>query len=64
MSDVPLDAGFHWTDGWYFKRLGDGSVRVVHKGNVLATIAENEWASIVCLVSELGETGERYQLAR
>ena len=20
--------GFHWQDGWYFKRLDDGSVRI------------------------------------
>jgi len=28
MSDI--QSGFHWRDGWYFKRLEDGSVRVSH----------------------------------
>jgi hypothetical protein len=58
---TPLDdrqTGFHWRDGWWFKRLADGSVRVVH-GDTTLVIPENEWASIVCSVSALGEAGQR-----
>jgi len=64
----PIDSGFHWRDGWYFKRLDDGTVRVllVHGQQIYQhlIIPDNEWASIVCSVSADGETGERWQQAR
>jgi hypothetical protein len=62
-----LTSGFHWRDGWYFKRLEDGAVRVMFvAGEYVYTrlhIPPNEWASIVCSVSAGGETGERYEAA-
>lgn len=61
-------SGFHWRDGWHFKRQDDGSVRVNYiVGEWLyqsLIIPENEWASIVCSVSSLGETGERWEQSR
>jgi hypothetical protein len=70
MNDI--QSGFHWRDGWYFKRLEDGSVRVSHvthppfegKLEQQFVISENEWASIVCSVSAEGETSQRWQKAR
>jgi len=56
-------AGFHWRDGWYFRRLEDGSVRIVSDYADL-TIPAAEWASIVCSVSADGETGERWHAAQ
>jgi hypothetical protein len=62
--------GFHWSDGYYFLRASSGGVVVRHfqlDGHYLdleLEIPENEWASIVCSVSALGETGERWQQAR
>jgi hypothetical protein len=64
-----LAGAFHWRDGWNFKREADGIVRVMLsettpdgeeylKTNL--TIPPNEWASIVCSVSALGETAERW----
>jgi hypothetical protein len=63
---------FHNRDGWYFKRLEDGSVRIqkTTTAHVDApveyehVIPENEWASIVAHVSVGGETGDSYQEAR
>jgi hypothetical protein len=63
--------GFHWANGWIFKRLDDGSVRLrKHNGShetvpvAEAIIPAREWASIVCSVSKLGETGERWNKAQ
>lgn len=62
--------GFHWKNGWYFKRESDGSVRirkVEHASGldmVDAIIPPAEWASIVCSVSRDGETGERWNQAQ
>jgi len=64
-------AGFHWRNDVYFKRLEDGSVRVrrfewfngaPHPKDWV--IPANEWASVVCSVSQLGETGERWNAAQ
>ena len=47
---------FHWTEGWYFKRLDDGSVRIRKQSRTsdndfdniaVATISALEWQSIV-----------------
>lgn len=63
---------FHYTDGWYFERLEEGTVRIYHnnKGAFGATeedqvldIDPASWASIVASVSKLGETSETYQRA-
>lgn len=60
--------GFHWKNGWFFKRLDDGSVRVSRfDGTYLlaqATIPATEWASIVCAVSKDGETDQRWNLVQ
>ena len=62
---MSLEIGeFHSHDGWYFKRLEDGTVRVRYGDTLVATFPENEWASIVCFVSRKGETGDRWQQAR
>lgn len=68
--------GFHWRDNIYWKRLGDGSVRIAFfgtraSGEVLdgdddepvreLIIPPNEWASIVAAVSAGGETPEKYR---
>ena len=57
---------FHWTGSWYFKRMPDGAVRIRNTslGGIVALIPANEWASIVCSVSQLGETGERWNQAQ
>lgn len=65
------DGGFHWRFDTYFRRLPDGSVRL-RTFHVIAgvpaytdrTIPAPEWASIVCSVSALGETGERWDAAQ
>ena len=69
-----LAGAFHWKDGWYFKRMKDGSVRVMHSAEMPMTgeeylhpdltIPPNEWASIVCSVSAGGETGERWEASQ
>ena len=63
--------GFHWRDGWYFKRQPDGSVRIVHRETPTSpslstdlVIPPAEWASIVCSVSALGETSDRWHEAQ
>jgi hypothetical protein len=59
---------FHWTDGWYFKRNDDGSVRI-RKRTIStddapiiaeATIPALEWVSIASHCTAGGE-GENYQ---
>jgi hypothetical protein len=56
--------GFHWRDGWMFSRMPDGSVQLVHsfKG-VNLIIPAAEWASIVCSVSDGGESNGRHRKA-
>lgn len=62
---------FHWRDGWYFRRLADGSVRVMHRDASTSewlktdiTIPAPEWTSIVCSVSALGEDRPRWDAAQ
>ena len=58
--------GFHWRDGWYFKRGADGTVIVrrisheTHRPDVDLLIPPNEWASIVASVCARNETAETY----
>ena len=63
--------GFHWRNDTYFQRLEDGSVKVTHFSQYNNSPQERswkipaaEWASIVCSVSALGETGERWNAAQ
>lgn len=67
------DGCFHWRDGWYFKRMQDGSVRVMRLAKMVdgeeyiqtnLTIPPNEWASIVCSVSAGGEGDGRWDAAQ
>lgn len=63
--------GFHWTGGWYFQRLPDGSVwvrRHYQEGasdlyDIGLTIPAPQWASIVASVSSAGETGNAWEAA-
>lgn len=61
---------FHWRNGWFFKRMDDGSVRIWHRGatvdvlNVPISIPPSEWASIVCSVSRDGESCARWNQAQ
>lgn len=60
---MPQDTNeFHWRDGWMWKRLADGSVRVrkyddilIHKLELEFVIPPYEWCSIISSVSEHGE---------
>lgn len=64
--------GFHWRDGWTFKRMDDGSVRIRGHyaansetgGTVNLIIPAQEWASIVCSVSKGGESDGRWDQAQ
>ena len=63
--------GFHFKDGWCFKREADGSVLLrkfadarLDTSPVIAeaTIDPASWASIVASVSALGETGTTWRI--
>lgn len=63
--------GFHWQDGWYFRRTENGSVEVTKTVDprsdepaIQVIIPPEHWASIVCSVSAIGETGERWHAAQ
>lgn len=58
--------GFHATNGWYFKRMPDGSVRIAKPdtGYVMIEFPPNIWASIVCSVSADGETLDRWNASQ
>lgn len=62
--------GFHWREGWYFRRLPDGSVGIVHRETPTSEwlradliIPPNEWASIVASMSNAGETAKTFRAA-
>ena len=39
---------YHWRNGWYLSRLGDGSVRIYDELNGgYAEIPTDEWAGVV-----------------
>ena len=67
-----MDLGFHYKDGWYFKRLEDGSVQVTKTAagpqteNIVtqAVIDVDSWASIVASVSVKGDNAESFEAAR
>jgi len=50
---LPDDAAeHHWRDGWYFRRLSDGAVRIRYAGRpspapLETDIPADEWAAIV-----------------
>jgi hypothetical protein len=59
-----IDLGdFHETDGWYFKRLPNGAVRIRIDGYGEHVMQPFSWASVVAHVSHSGETGQTYQAA-
>lgn len=54
---------FHHKDGWYFKRLEDGSVRIrIEDLRGEHIIPPNEWASIVTEVAKFAD-GVTYGMA-
>ena len=63
---------FHWRDGWFFSRLGDGTVQIVKHEDAkdsspvvaYAEIPRDEWASIVASVSKSGDIAPVWNLAR
>lgn len=62
------EAGFHWKDDVFFRRLEDGSVRVRHfsSWNYHPNCADwivtpSEWASIVASVSASGENIDSFR---
>lgn len=64
---------FHSKNGLFFEGLSDGSVRIrktyderdIRADNVVmdVTLSDAAWASVVCSVSEVGETNERWKSA-
>ena len=55
--------GFHYKDNWYFQRLQDGTVEIVHRDPTAyfkLTVDKDSWASIVASVSQRGEEDGRY----
>lgn len=63
---------FHWKDGWFWRRLDDGSVQIRkgagfesdadHRTDLMLVVPPNEWASIVASVAAGGE-GPNYKAA-
>jgi hypothetical protein len=71
LAKVRDEAGFHWRYGIFFKRLTDGTVRETRfvswnysPNYTVSDIPATEWASIVCSVSDGGETSERWNVAQ
>ena len=61
---------FHHRDGWFFKRMDDGTVRIQKRTNDAESrveiehfIDESSWASVVASVSAFGENGETHDAA-
>jgi hypothetical protein len=65
---------FHWKDNWWFDRLQDGTVMIVHYGkpgdmpngvmpDFSLAIPDGDWASIIASVSHTGETSGRWSEA-
>ena len=65
---------FHFKDGWYFKRLEDGSVLIYHEEPISRAecaalidaqieIDPGSWASIIASVSARGDTAETFREA-
>ena len=70
LDEARNNAGFHWRDDVYFKKLDNGTVQVTffydwnYNPNFECWfIPPNEWASIVSTVSKSGETSESYEKA-
>ena len=70
LKDFPAGAvGFHWRDGWFFKRMPDASVQIrvftdsTPEGMMVQSmnIPDTVWASIVTTVSAHNETGETWR---
>lgn len=64
--------GFHLQDGWYFKRMECGCVRICKYANssprsslkIVDFVDEMGWASIVASVSARGENADTFETAR
>jgi len=67
--EVQKSGAFHWRDGWFFKRLSDGSVSIFHAEDSKdylypsLTIPPNEWASIIAQCSAKGESDGGWERA-
>ena len=61
---------FHAKDGWFFRRLSDGSVEIVKRNTAhdddpivaQGIFTVEDWASIVASVSGLGESGASFRI--
>ena len=62
--------GFHFKDGWFFRRMREGSVLITlvdeKTDGQIARIAvdPSSWASIIAAVSAKGDTGENWNIAK
>lgn len=71
-TSAPTHDGFHTHDGFYWRRLPDGSVRIIVAESARSdspvlrehVLPENEWASVVASVSDEGENWDRWMAAR
>jgi hypothetical protein len=55
---------FHQKDGWMFKRLDDGSVRIRNEAlDISHTIPANEWVSVLAFLAPHVGTPESYAAA-
>lgn len=61
--EKPEEKEFHQRDGWYFRRMEDGAVRIRH-GIVSHVIPAEEWVSVVASMSRAGETSETYRFVQ
>ena len=65
-NQMIIDHGlFQWRNGWSFKRLDNGAVRIRHGSLVMeeALIPPAEWASIIAAVGGEGHNGESHHEA-
>jgi len=58
-----MDEGFHWRDGWFFKRDAAGNVIVTHE-DLQLIIPAAEWCSIITAVSRDGDVARNYEKAK
>jgi len=66
---VTAQQGFHASQGWWFRREDDGSVRILAPDSMGAgahqalTLDAGTWASAVASVSVAGGSGETHRAA-
>ncbi len=62
MDAIGLKSIFHTQDGFFFGRMANGSVVVMHNAD-FTTLDDSSWASAVASVCARGESGETYDEA-